>query len=72
MTHKDFKELAHYMGADIIFQTAPCAVFVNAAYTVTLDISTDELENLAPLEAADLLAQAAMMTDKEFRGKDPS
>lgn len=73
MTHKDFMTMAHYMGADIVFQTAPCAVFTKGPVTVSVDISPDELHKLPPLEVADILASASMMTDKALRPRsEPS
>lgn len=68
MTHKDFMSVARYMGADIVFHTAPCAVFTKGPVTISVDITPDDLHKLPDLEVADILATASMMTDKVLGG----
>lgn len=70
MTHKEFQDIARYMGADIVFQTAPCAVFSKGPVTISVDIISDDLGAIPPLEVADILATASMMTDKVLGAHD--
>jgi hypothetical protein len=68
MTHAEFKELAHHLGADVVFETAPVAVFSQGGVTVSVEVSQDELSNIPRLNITDILATASLMTEKTFRG----
>lgn len=61
MTKKEFQDLARYMGASLVFNTAPVAVFNGPRMCVTVELDDSQLEQAKPVELANVMATAAML-----------
>lgn len=59
MTKAEFDEVAHHLGATLVFNTSPCAVFKRGAATFSVDIPATELATMVPLDVVKLLVDAA-------------
>lgn len=56
MTLKEFKVLAGAMGADVVYEHTPGALFKGPKFTVMFEMDNDQLEEAKPVEVAYMLA----------------
>lgn len=66
MTLQDFHTLAQHMGATVAFTTSSTAVYQgeSAGLTITVEVSLEALKDLTPVEAAAILADVALLSER--------
>lgn len=62
MTLSEFKKIAKYMGAHVVFETAPVATFKGAKYDVTMELSSEQLQAARPLDICSAMADFGMLS----------